>query len=227
MSMNISDADTRGANKNRFHAGIHPCKLVNLRQWVDQQYGQAFAVDLETISGPHGAGYACSIAIFPDSAKGGGRMTPVMAKAKEKGKIVKIVAAAYGYPNHEAEKVSQTAFDGAVMKAGPDGKFPTTPLSGRPILVKGISRPAGNAAPADVDPRTAYYCEVHPDESVMAITGAPAAAPIPAPVSIPTPVAPPAPRPFPPLGWTQHPTNPAYYYLGQECITADELRARG
>lgn len=31
---------------------------------------------------------------------------------------------------------------------------------------------------------------------------------------------------WPPVGWTQHPSNPQYWFMGQEVITETELRAR-
>ena len=50
--------------------------------------------------------------------------------------------------------------------------------------------------------------------------GTPAAAPPPPPV-------PPTPAPFPPAGWTAHPTSPGWYYRGQEVVSEADLRARG
>jgi len=44
----------------------------------------------------------------------------------------------------------------------------------------------------------------------------------------PTPPPPPAPvvAPFPPAGWTLHPSAPGYYYCGQEVLTEAALRAK-
>ena len=54
----------------------------------------------------------------------------------------------------------------------------------------------------------------------------PGAAPDPAAAPPPPPV-PPTPTPFPPAGWTAHPTSPGWYYRGQEVVSEADLRARG
>lgn len=67
-----------------------------------------------------------------------------------------------------------------------------------------------------------------------AAAGAPVTAPAPsaAPTAPSAPntsyMAPPPPvqKPWPVPGWTQHLENPAYWYMGNECITEAELRAR-
>jgi hypothetical protein len=58
-----------------------------------------------------------------------------------------------------------------------------------------------------------------------------ASAPVAAPPAAPPPVAPPAPvapapAPFPPAGWTAHPSAPGYYYAGQEVLAEADLRAK-
>ena len=50
---------------------------------------------------------------------------------------------------------------------------------------------------------------------------APAAAPPPPPAAAAAP-----PAPFPPAGWTAHPTAPGYFYRGQEVLSEADLRAR-
>lgn len=55
--------------------------------------------------------------------------------------------------------------------------------------------------------------------------GGAAAAPT-VPAAPPPPVPAPVPAAFPPAGWAQHPTNPTYYFKGQEVLTEAQLRAR-
>lgn len=60
---------------------------------------------------------------------------------------------------------------------------------------------------------------------------------VPPPVGVPAlpgvpvvpgvPGVPPVPAPFPPPGWTAHPTSPGWYYKGQEVLQEAALRARG
>lgn len=94
--------------------------------------------------------------------------------------------------------------------AGPAAHY--VPADAQPVVVPvqqapaaaAFQQPAATTAPAVVEPYAGY------------IPAAPGAV-----------ATPPAPAVFPPAGWTQHPENPAFYYMGQVVLSEADLRARG
>lgn len=90
--------------------------------------------------------------------------------------------------------------EGATVVQAPANAMPAAPVA--PVQ----PAPVVQAAPAPVESYTGY---------------------IPAPPVEAAPAVPAAPSAFPPAGWTQHPQNPAYWFMGTEVITEAELRARG
>lgn len=85
----------------------------------------------------------------------------------------------------------------------------------------------GNAMPATPAPASAPVQA--PASAPVQAPAVPGAQPEPYAGYIPTPVAAPAvpvAPVWPPAGWTQHPDNPDYWYMGSEVITEATLRAR-
>lgn len=110
----------------------------------------------------------------------------------------------------------------ALSAYGPEIKLSSAPAANTVGFGQGVALPPG----ASATPVTQM--------APPAAAGAPVTAPAPtaAPSAPAAPntsyMAPPPPvqKPFPPAGWVQHPDNPAYWYMGDECITEAELRAR-
>ena len=116
----------------------------------------------------------------------------------------------------------------------PGNSPPPMPPAALPPVAAVIFPPEGwTVHPSD----SSYYFKGEEVLTETALRGYFAPAPVaavpspPLPPGVPAaPVVPPAPvaveAPFPPEGWTPHPSSPGYFYQGQEVLIEADLRAR-
>ena len=227
MAISVRNANIESYSKEKPQNGLHLCEVRDIRVKNGHQ-GEGLRFDVTVVEGPSAKGFQFSPCVYPNNARGNGRMTAVQAQAKEEGKILRWLGAILGYAGEAVFGVTQEIFDGAIAR-------PVSPYAGRLVQVNVVPHVNGKGE------QTCYY-ELYPvPEAVQApvdLTSAPkVASAAGAPVTVPSAPPPPAPAStsaatpwavFPPPGWAPH-TNPAsaaagWYFCGQLVKHESDLR---
>ncbi len=216
MTFSMQEAQVPGNryNREKIDLGAHVCRLLNVR--IHNGFkGKGFFIDFEVVSGNTPAGTQSSFMVYPDKARGYGKMTDEQARAKDLGKMMVAVAACYGHKKEDSATVTQAVFDASVSQP--------SPLAGRLIVVNCVGHTNQQGK------QTSYY-EILPftgEQAVAALESKPTAA---APKTAPAFKKAAAPA-FPPAGWELHPekgeNGEIYYFNDSEVVEEAELRARG
>lgn len=204
---NVPAPEGKSYSKTRMPVGQHVVIIENIRQQMTQKTGLSFFVDIAGTGELEAQPWA-SFSVCPDVAVGGGGLSPMDAKKRDKQKIKAIVAAILGV---EFNAVTSKIYEAVVATE----RNAVSCLSGRKAVLVVIPS-TGKKAPG-----SPWYKEILPYGGqqpalpihVQALLAAPPA------VSAPAPVVP-AVKPLP-EGWQVHPTNPLYAFKGQEVRALD------
>ncbi len=203
MSFDLDDVpapERQSYSKEKLPPGNHLIEVTNIRQQMTHKTGLSFFLDFTVPTGPYAGMAWAAMAVCPEVATGGGGLSPLDAKKRDKQKIKQAVASILNVP---FASVTTKVYDAVVAARGE-----TSPVAGRKaILVVSASTKKEGAT---------YYREVLPytgDQPalpihIQAILAAPPEAAPPVP-SVPAPV-------VLPEGWQVHPSRPEYAYKGQD-----------
>jgi hypothetical protein len=224
FSVEDSEAPKKGKqyDKTKLEVGRHSCKVVALKEHVGN-YGHGFFLEFEVVDGPSPVGKRGTLMIYPENATGqradGSQAIPrAQAVRRERGRVRETVAAVMGYTAEQASFITNEIYQAVVTT--PERPVPS-PMIGRLVDIDAFLTKSGKVA-YNALPNATVTASIEIPATPAAVS-MPAPTPAAAPPAVPAaPVAP----SFPPYGWKQHPTNPAYYYCGQEVLTEEQLRAR-
>jgi hypothetical protein len=144
FSMKSAMPPKKTYSKEKLVPGRHLCRVLNVRE-KDGHYGHQFFLDFEVVEGPSGKGFQGYYKVNPDEAKG---------NTDSGGKMQKAVAAVYGYPAEQADKVDDAVYDKSIAQN------PVSPLRGRLVVIEAIAYERKRPKPGE--PTSSVYYEVYP-----------------------------------------------------------------
>jgi hypothetical protein len=238
------------------NVGSHLCVIKGVRDQYTAMHGFGFFIDFVVLAYavmlkgdggvevppefqiPTPAGRSNTYVNFPNSAKGGGRMTPELAYQREQGKIQLAVAACLGLTERQAEQVDDDVYNRVVSVPRSENGGPTiagrplvSPLVDRLVVVNAVYYPQGKSKQyLELKP---YLPELFPHfvEAAQTFEAERIAGPTLPVAAKTTPALPSAPKKtfeqaMEEAGYELHSADPSYCHNGQEVIEVAELRTR-